>query len=317
VIVNPAPRVAVFGNGDVAISGIQILREIGAEIPVVVCDYSDDGVDSWRKSLFKYCKDVEKFIPSKNLLKPASINDEDFLCLMENFNIDFILSLQCRQIIGSRLINIPNSYVINLHNAPLPLLRGCDPFSWAITDGLALMGVTLHQVEDIGVDSGSIFSQILWEIHENDTSWSLYLAALSHSESLLRRDLAKIFSLEISSVPQLREYSSYHPVGQFDFSSLEIDWTSQFRALSSWIRSRIFNPIQLPYFLIGDTKIEVLECQSKKISGQMGEILSINPLVISARGGAIQINKFLVNGILFDEHKSQTSLLKLHTRIIK
>ena len=73
---------------------------------------------------------------------------------------DLVISVQCARIIREPLIRVPRRGVVNVHNSPLPLLRGCDPFAWAIHDGLRMHGVSLHDVPDAGVDNGAVYDQV-------------------------------------------------------------------------------------------------------------------------------------------------------------
>jgi methionyl-tRNA formyltransferase len=78
----------------------------------------------------------------------ADLHQPEILNRIEAAESDLILSLQWRRILRPVAIKLARYGVANLHNALLPLLRGCGPFSWAIHDGLECMGVTLHQVVD-------------------------------------------------------------------------------------------------------------------------------------------------------------------------
>jgi len=46
---------------------------------------------------------------------------------------------------------------INIHNAPLPEYRGVNPINWALKNGEAEHGVTIHEITP-GIDDGPIFA---------------------------------------------------------------------------------------------------------------------------------------------------------------
>lgn len=293
-------KIVIIGNGTLASRGLSALLDF-AEVPLVIADSHDDGRDSWRESLVGAAKCLG-FIQGKTLLQPSNPNSEDTLRAIKNVAPDIILSLQCPHIIRKDLFSIPPAGTYNLHNAPLPLLRGCDPFSWAIHDGLQTMGVTLHQILDEGIDNGPIVAQRLWEISNDQTAWDLYLKALDEAVILLK----KSFSSQLPKpIPQQAEWSTYHPMLQFDFSTTLIEWNTVADTLSAWIRSRVFPPIQLPKFTFGKTSFaEILSC--KKVNSTQkkpGRVDSIYPLVISAKWGGIHLIKVKYEGEEFSGEK--------------
>ncbi|MBV5268347.1 MAG: hypothetical protein JZU67_07625, partial [Burkholderiaceae bacterium] len=82
-------------------------------------------------------------------------------------------------------------------------------------------------------------------------------------------------------IHQEEKFVTYHPMGQFNFSDMKVDWTLIAETLSAWIRARIFPSFHLPLFYIGSRKIEILRC--RKIEGNFspGTIVGLNPLVVS------------------------------------
>lgn len=209
---------------------------------------------------------------------------------------DVILSLQWRRIIREPLISLAKSGVVNLHNAPLPLLRGCDPFSWAIHDGLDVMGVSLHRIVDEGVDSGPVFAQRFWPTTPASTAWSLYIQALREGELLMRDVLLGILCGQATSKTQESRFSSYHPMGQFRFSELQARWDLPAATVSAALRSRIFPPFQLPFFLNDGHRVEIEECEAVPGRGEASTIISLNPFIIATKLGAICLHRLVIDG---------------------
>lgn len=282
------PRIALFGNGDLAVRGVRLIRENNIDVPVVVTEPNDTGQDSWRLSLRKTALDLG-YRDNDSLFSPRNPNDPDILRRIAGDKIDLILSLQCRKILRRQLTSLARIGAVNLHNAPLPLLRGCDPFSWAINDGLKNMGVTLHQVPDDGVDSGPILTQRLWPLEDFDTAWSIYQRAIEEGVSLISESIAGILDGSIRARKQDDRFASYHPMGQFAFSDLQICWSTHFTTLSAWIRARVFPPFQIPFFILKGKKTYVLKCRSNTGRGRPGEILALNPLTVAVKNGAIEL----------------------------
>jgi methionyl-tRNA formyltransferase len=287
--------VLIGSRSTVSVMGFQALREIGILIPLIITGDEDPGVDDWRLSLGKAARDAG-YSDGKNLLVLHDPHKPEVMERIKACHADLLLSLQWRRILRPPLLAVPRHGAVNLHNAPLPLLRGCDPFSWAIHDGLERMGVTFHQVVDEGVDSGPVLAQRLWPLTAASTAWQIYLESLREAELLMRQSLAAIVAGQLSPLPQEPRYASYHPMGQFRFKPLEVNWGLPAVTLSSELRARIFPPFQLPFFQWNGRRVEVLECHAVRIRAVAGEVLAINPLQIGAKPGAIELKTVRLDG---------------------
>lgn len=286
---NPA-RIILIGNGTIAARGLCLMKELGVEVPLVLADSQDDGVDSWRQSLRRAAEN-QGYVFGSNLIAPVNPNAAEVLQKMKSVDASAVLSLQCRRILRDPLLELFPGRVLNLHNAPLPLLRGCDPFAWAIHDGLHSMGVSLHQVLDEGVDNGPVVAQQLWEIECDFSSWDLYEQALQQGLSLLRVALLPFLQGHTTGVPQCNPKSTYHPLGQFGFEELQVDWSLPAQTLSAWVRARIFPPFQLPWSNLGGQRVEILKCRVDSARGAVGELLQQDSLVVGARYGSLHISQ--------------------------
>ena len=203
-------RVVLLGNGNMSCDGLDLLLSLpDVSVPLVVCDKSDCGRDSpqllsdastpFRRSLRKYARQLgfaeaaaanAQASSAADHFQPVVIagdpNGARVLARVAAAKPHVVLSLQCRRLLRQPILSIASIATLNVHNAPLPLLRGCDPFAWAIHDGLRQFGVTLHEV-DLGCDSGDVHGQLLFPVREDDTAWSLYERSLPLAAQLIRR----------------------------------------------------------------------------------------------------------------------------------
>jgi methionyl-tRNA formyltransferase len=69
---------------------------------------------------------------------------------------DLVISVRYRRILRDAAIAIPRHGVINLHSGVLPEYQGVMATFWAMLDGAATLGCTLHRVVDSGIDTGPI-----------------------------------------------------------------------------------------------------------------------------------------------------------------
>ena len=291
--------VLIGSRSNISVIGFRILREAGVSVPLVITGDEDPGVDDWRLSLAKAARDAG-YEEGNNLVTVNNPHTGEILSRIRAVSADLVLSLQWRRIIRGPLIQLAKRGVVNLHNSPLPLLRGCDPFSWAIHDGLEMMGVTLHQVVDEGVDSGPILTQRVWPITAAATAWSLYLDAIRESELLLRETLLALISGDLVQEVQDARYAGYHPMAQFRFEDLEVNWNLPAVTVSAALRSRIFPPFQLPFFIVATQVVEIVRCHAVSLHGEPSIVASIDPFAIGAKRGAIQIDRVRIDGV--EEH---------------
>lgn len=304
-------RVVILGGrATIAVRGFEILRKLDCDIPLIVCGEEDPGTDDWRLSLVRAAREAG-FEDGRDLIVVRDPHTPEHLARIHSAEPDLLLSLQWRRILRPAQLGVPPLGIVNLHNAPLPLLRGCDPFSWAIHDGLLQMGVSLHQIVDTGVDSGPVLAQRRWQLTPSDTAWSIYTEALSQADALMRKALPEILAGSLAPTPQDPRFSTYHPIGQFPFGLLAVDWTQPAVALSASLRARIFPPFQLPYFHLAGRKVEILGCCAVRAPGaRPGAVVSRSPFRVGTGLGAIEVASVQVDGTVLDGAAFATSHLR-------
>lgn len=304
----PLLRVVVVGNGSMAARGLELMCGEGmpdVEVPFVVAHSDDPGTDGWRESLVKAARGLG-FVEGSTLLRKdrAELNSPDFVALLKAQRIHCLLSLQCRYIIGSELASAPAIMTLNVHNGPLPLLRGCDPFAWAIADGMKFAGQSLHQIPAKGVDDGAVFAQRRWPIRPDSTAYDLYRTSIPEAVELLRTSLVPALRGELPRVEQDLRIVTYHPMGQFDYSvDSGVDWNKVATTVDLWLRARIFPPIQVPQVAVAGTVVRILRCRKLEQvvlpSGERrrrsvpGEVAAVShndgALVVGAKWGFIAL----------------------------
>jgi methionyl-tRNA formyltransferase len=260
------------------------------DINVCLCiiDESDSGQDTWRQSFLKSAREL-----NKNIIITKFPHSKHVLEKIDELKPkpDLLLSLQCTKIIRESIINKFRLGCVNCHNAPLPLLRGCDPFAWAIHDGLKQMGVTLHKVPTSGIDDGPIIAQKRWSIENDTTAWDLYNKGLTICENLLQENLLNILNETIKIIPQDERYVTYHPANGFPYQPLTIDWSQPAATISSLARARIFPPLQVPTLNNGNIKINRIESIPETTKEKPGTVLSLCPFKIAAKWGTLLISE--------------------------
>jgi len=303
--------VVIIGHGTMAANGLRLIKSMGVEVPLVIADAADKGEDSWRKSFVKAARELG-YVDGETLLQPNFPHSPAALAKLKEINPTLILSLQCQKIIRMPVIACAKLGVVNCHNAPLPLLRGCDPFAWAIHDGLLKMGITLHQVLDEGIDNGPILCQRHWPIEKTTTAYDLFEESLKLADTLIKDNLQLILDEKLAPHPQEEHFVTYHPMHQFAYKLLAMDWTLPVVTLSAFARARIFPIFQMPTFQLAGRqieaeKVEVAAGVQVKKDVEPGTVMALCPLTIAARWGALYVHKVRVDGDQFDTNITEQS----------
>ena len=87
------------------------------------------------------------------------INRAEGLALIASFDPDLIVSIRFGEILKLPAIRRARRGVLNLHSGRLPQLRGVMATFWAMLNGDSLAGMTVHWVEDSGIDAGTMVTQ--------------------------------------------------------------------------------------------------------------------------------------------------------------
>jgi len=180
------------------------------------------------------------------------INTDEMAARIRVLSPDFIFVVYYDKILSPTIFNIPKEGSINLHLADSERYRGCYPTTYAIINGDAEYGVTIHYI-DKGVDTGNIIARAVFGLDDDWTGEDLYYAASGEGYGLFERNIDSILSGDIGSVPQGLS-GEYHKRSDFPSHEIDIDSTTLNR-----IRALIFPSFPAPYFRIGDKKYGIVE----------------------------------------------------------
>lgn len=96
------------------------------------------------------------------------------------------------RILWLELIGLFPLGVVNVHGGKLPAYRGANVLQWAIINGESDTAVTLHYVDDEGVDEGPIIAAQTVQILHGDTALTLRQKLCSAGQVLLRHWLPQL-----------------------------------------------------------------------------------------------------------------------------
>jgi methionyl-tRNA formyltransferase len=172
------------------------------------------------------------------VLCPGSINSEESLAAIGKFGADLHVSMSYDQILRKKILSLPARGTLNCHAGALPFYRGRNPLTWAIINGEAEFGVTVHWV-DLGIDTGDIVVQVKVPIKPGDTYATLLTAAEDLCADALVRAVSDVYEGKDQRIAQV----TIDPVGMYCCrrreGDEEIDWASATTHIERFIRALV------------------------------------------------------------------------------
>ncbi|MDP9465379.1 MAG: hypothetical protein M3P52_12195 [Actinomycetota bacterium] len=236
------------------------------------------------------------------MLRTATdINDPGLVAEIADTRPDFLLSFQAAQLMKAALLAVPAMAALNLHFGPLPRYRGVAPIAWALINGEAETGVTLHHIK-VGVDNGPIISSQSVAILPEDTGRTLYDKCSAAAVELFRNAWPQVRRETPPGVPQSESEALYYNRHSIDFARRTVAWEGDCEDIANRARALIFPPFQFPIVNIGLAQFEVgsVRWDRSPHRGRPGEILALadGGIVVAAPGGRLTLR-------LRDTHASQ------------
>lgn len=117
---------------------------------------------------------VKQYALDNNIevVTPDSVNTDEFINLLNEKNIDYIVVVAFGQLIKEKLLEEYKNKIINLHPSSLPKYRGSSPVQFSLLNGDKKTHASAMLIEK-GMDSGDILNQKEVEIKAEDDFTSL------------------------------------------------------------------------------------------------------------------------------------------------
>lgn len=198
---------------------------------------------------------------------------------------DLILVSAFGQILPQSVLDIPPFGCLNIHPSLLPKYRGATPIPSAILGGDSETGVTI-MLMDVGMDTGSIISQIIVGIEPQDTTESLTVRLAQAGVRLLGEALPLWFDRSLKPQPQDDSVATYtKPITKEDGV---INWQMSAEEISR--RVRAFYPWPGSYTWWQGKLLKILEAVTihKDRNLQPGKVVALSlgqPAVVGVGTG--------------------------------
>lgn len=221
----PPPRLLFFGTPEFAAVGLRALLAAPDLTIGAVVTQPDRPAGRGQRLHESPVKRVaiEHRIP---VIQPERIrnHEADFIAALAPYGpFDLGVVIAFGQILPQKVLDLPAKGCVNLHGSILPRWRGAAPIQRALMSGDAETGVCLMGME-AGLDTGPVFSEERLPIGPTDTFLSLHDKLAELGARLLLRDLPRIITGSIRSVPQSERGVTY--AQKIESADRLIDWST-------------------------------------------------------------------------------------------
>ncbi|MNX57401.1 Bifunctional polymyxin resistance protein ArnA [compost metagenome] len=176
----------------------------------------------------------------------------DFVRALATLAPNRLFSNSYSMIIRPEVLELVDSdAAFNVHAAALPRNRGPNPIQWALINGDAFAGVTIHQLDE-GLDTGPVIAQLALPITDTDTWKTLHEKTLVATQELFRDQLRSILTGGVPSIAQDERIATKNPRLHADSPRLHPESMSD-RDMFNWIRAQV-DPLQGAYVQRGEER---------------------------------------------------------------
>ena len=266
---------------EIGAAALDALVASPAEVVAVLTHRDDPQEGGWYRSVA--AEAAKHGIP---VFAPEDPNHPIWLERLAAMKPDVLVSAHYRRMVSAEFLAIFPRGGVNLHASLLPRFRGRAPINWVLVEGETETGVTLHEMTD-APDAGPILGQRSFAIDRDDTALSLTGKACVATRDLLGDLLPKIASGTAPRTPQDERDATVMPARRPEDGL--IDWSQDAERIRDLVRA-VTRPWPGAFTHVGDRRFLVWQAETVAgESGEPGEVLSTDPLVVACGSGALRI----------------------------
>ena len=285
-------NICFMGNPKFALQTLDILyKDENINLKLVV-----SGKDK-RRSRNKFSPTPVKKYAEDNGIRvetPDSVNTEDFVKMLKDLEIDYIVVVAFGQLIKNILLDNFKDKIINLHPSLLPLYRGASPMQFTLLNGDEKTAATAMLIEK-AMDSGDILIQREMDIDPSDDYFDLEDKLGKIGAEAIRDALLNFDQVYENRIVQDDDKATY--CTKIDKEMGRIDWNRTSRQILDQIRALVGFPVA--FFDYKGQNAKVHKASLGDLKGKPGEILAANKkdkIVIGTGDGSIRIEKIQFPG---------------------
>ena len=301
----------VFAYHNVGVRCLRVLLDQGVQIPLVLTHEDSPTENIWYDSVAQVCayRGIET-------LTVDDANHPDVVARIRALAPDFVFSFYYRKMLGAEILGIPKCGALNMHGSLLPKYRGRVPTNWAVINGEAETGASLHYM-DVKPDAGDLVAQSSVPILGDDTAFEVFQKVVVAAELTLVRALPQLIAGTAPRVPLDLKSGSYFSGRKPEDG--RIDWQQSAQQIYNLIRA-----VAPPYpgAFADFHEARMIVNRARIVDGAAGStppgcIAHVGPALgwVCGDGKLIEPLSLTVNGQILDRAASQSWLTSLYTAL--
>jgi len=231
---NTSPRILFLGYSEVGYECLSLLLSRGDNVVALITHEDNPNEKIWFKTPAVAAREHKPAIP---VFTPESINTPHWVALIrDEIRPDLILSVYYRNMVSTKVLEIPRLGAFNMHGSLLPKYRGRAPINWAVLHGEPRIGMTLHKMVK-RADAGDIVDQQGVDIGPRDTAEQAFRKVLPCARAVLARQIDALLSGTARATPQDESQATYFggrtpEDGRIDFAKTSAEIFNLIRAVT-------------------------------------------------------------------------------------
>jgi methionyl-tRNA formyltransferase len=189
-------------------------------------------------------------------------------------------------------LDSPAEGALNLHGSYLPRYRGRVPVNWAVINGEAETGATLHYMVE-KPDAGDIVDREKVVIAFTDTAFDVFNKVTDAAETVISRAWPLLREGKAPRIPMDLAAGSYFG-GRKPADGL-INWSRPAVAIYNLVRG-VTHPYPGAFTVLDGRKVVIWQAWPVDGTGEPGRIESYGPLLVGTGEGLLEIRSLQIEG---------------------
>ena len=240
---------------------------------------------------------VKQYALDNNIevVTPDSVNTDEFINLLKEKNIDYIVVVAFGQLIKEKLLEEYKNKIINLHPSSLPKYRGSSPVQFSLLNGDKKTHASAMLIEK-GMDSGDILNQKEVEIKAEDDFTSLSEKLSKIGSEVILESVLNYDEFMKNRTKQDNEKATFtkkitKEMGKIDFNQSKEEIINKIRAFVEFPKA---------YFSYKNENVKILKASPVEIENpKISFVYKANKndkIIIGCKNGGIRIEKIQFPG---------------------
>ncbi|MFR7764739.1 MAG: methionyl-tRNA formyltransferase [Anaerococcus obesiensis] len=240
---------------------------------------------------------VKQYALDNNIevVTPDSINTDEFINLLKEKNIDYIVVVAFGQLIKEKLLEEYKNKIINLHPSSLPKYRGSSPVQFSLLNGDKKTHASAMLIEK-GMDSGDILNQKEVEIKAEDDFTSLSEKLSKIGSEVILESVLNYDEFMKNRTKQENDKATFtkkitKEMGKIDFNQSKEEIINKIRAFVEFPKA---------YFSYKNENVKILKASPVEIENpKISFVYKANKndkIIIGCKNGGIRIEKIQFPG---------------------